>query len=284
MSFDCISDCKLGGKCDNKHRCAFCDGHMHVICGHGLPEEHPKWSITYSSVCNKCQRGTEKSQTVNEKDVNNNNNTNKAPAEEDDDEDPGENDTLASLARPAKRKAPRAKKQQQKPPPKKKKKRAARPESQYIDDPTEDPSAWTFPTDKPEYLSPFVDFMNFVHNTDTYTKFTLFTKQQLLTLQPRHVLAYLTHKAFGKTKRKPEDKPVYARSNHIKNIKMKLSYFMPSGSPWVDDGGHGNPTKHKSINKLIAEIVQFEIRGEGAESADVRDMQVEELQKELELF
>ena len=120
MSFDCVSDCKLGGKCDNKHRCAFCDGHMHVICGHGLPEEHPKWSITYSSVCNKCHRGTtEKSETVN-KEANNNTTNQAPPAAEEEEDVPGENDTLASLARPRKRKEP-AKKQQQKPPKKKKK-------------------------------------------------------------------------------------------------------------------------------------------------------------------
>ena len=62
---------------------------------------------------------------------------------------------------------------------------------------------------------------------------------------------------------------------------------MPSGSPWVDlpDGtGNGNPTRHKSINKLIADMIQFEIRDEGAEGRDVRDMTVEEFQKEMELF
>ena len=59
---------------------------------------------------------------------------------------------------------------------------------------------------------------------------------------------------------------------------MKISYFMPSGSPWVDlpDGmGNGNPTWHKSINKLIANIIQFEIQDEGAEGCDVRYMTIE---------
>ena len=62
---------------------------------------------------------------------------------------------------------------------------------------------------------------------------------------------------------------------------------MPSGSPWVDlsDGmGNGNPTWHKSINKLIANIIQFKIQDEGAEGCDVRDMTIEEFQKEMELF
>jgi hypothetical protein len=68
---------------------------------------------------------------------------------------------------------------------------------------------------------------------------------------------------------------------------MKLSHYMPSGSPWVDlanGKGHGNPTQHKTSNKLIADIVQFETRGERAEAHDVRDMTVSEFEKELELF
>jgi hypothetical protein len=101
------------------------------------------------------------------------------------------------------------------------------------------------------------------------------------------VLSFLTHKAFGKTRREEDDRPTYARSNHIKNIKMKISHYMPSGAAWVDlaDGsGHGNPTKHKAINNLIADIVQFEVRGEGSESKDVRDMTMAEVDKELEPF
>ena len=50
---------------------------------------------------------------------------------------------------------------------------------------------------------------------------------------------------------------------------------MPSGSPWIDlpDGtGYGNPTRHKSINKLIADIIQHEVQGNGSDSRDVKDM------------
>ena len=48
--------------------------------------------------------------------------------------------------------------------------------------------------------------------------------------------------------------------------------------------GHGNPTRHKSINALIAEIVQAETRGEGAPSHDVRPLTIAEFEKELELL
>ena len=128
--------------------------------------------------------------------------------------------------------------------------------------------------------------MSFIDRKE-HTKASKFTKEKLLGVKPKHVLAYLTHKAFGSAARGPEARPLYARSNHIKNCKMKLSYFMPSGSAWVDlpDGtGHGNPTRHRLLNKLIADIIQFEIRGEGAEGRDVRDMQIAEYQKEMELF
>ena len=48
--------------------------------------------------------------------------------------------------------------------------------------------------------------------------------------------------------------------------------------------GQGNPTQHKTINKLIANIVQFEARGEDAEAHDVQDMTVFKFEKQLKLF
>ena len=44
---------------------------------------------------------------------------------------------------------------------------------------------------------------------------------------------------------------------------------MPSGSPWIDlpdETGYGNPTRHNSINKLIADIIQHEVQGNGSDS------------------
>jgi len=239
---------------------------MHGICGYPIPEDDPKWSIKCSQCCDNCQ---EKRNTT----TTNNNNGNES------DDSLLDNVPLLTLAKKQKAAADPA-------PPKKKKKRPSWPDALYEDDPAADPSNWVFPTDKPEYLSPFMDFMGFIDNK-TYGKTKKFTKEKLLTIKPKHVLAYLTHKAFGTIKRGPESKPEFARSNHIKNIKMKLSYFMPSGSGWVDlpnGTGHGNPTRHKSVNKLIADIIQCEVRGEGAEAHDVRDMTIPEFQKELELF
>jgi hypothetical protein len=166
------------------------------------------------------------------------------------------------------------------------KRRKIRPDVTYEEVAGASATDWSFPTDRPKYITTFIEFMNFIHNKN-WTKSKTFSQAELLKLTPKHVLAFLTYKAFGKTTRSPEDKPTYGRSNHIKNIKMKLSHYMPSGSAWVDlanGQGHGNPTQHKTINTLIADIVQFETRGEGAEAHDVRDMTVSEFEKELELF
>jgi hypothetical protein len=38
-----------------------------------------------------------------------------------------------------------------------------RPDVMFEDTPGTDSSAWIFPTDKPSYLSPFIEFMNFVY-------------------------------------------------------------------------------------------------------------------------
>jgi hypothetical protein len=271
---DCVcgSDCLLKAKCDSQHKCVRCDGFLHAICGHPVDETDPKWSICYSRICNGCYGGTVATAAVATAPPNNN------------DPDSNSEDDL-TLAEFAKKRAAMAAAAEKKQAPTKKK-RAPRPVETYHDDPTADATNWTFPVDRPEYLSTFVEFMSFIDNKQ-YTKTSNFTKANLMLLQPKHVLAFLTHKAFGKTRREPDDKPEYARSNHIKNMKMKLSHFMPSGAPWVDlpDGtGHGNPTRHKSINKLIGDIIQYEIRGEGAEGKDVRDMTMLEVEKELELF
>ena len=281
METCCAANCALGGKCDRKHKCAYCDRYMHAICGFPLSEDHPKWSICYSQYCQDCS--SKKNDGTNN-----------------DNDDSSDNTTIAQLAVKPKpppppppptkdrKRAAAASPTPGKKKPTKKKKKAPRPVANYNEDATADPSSWTFPTDRPGYVSPFLEFMSFIDSKE-YTRRDIpqFTKAKLLSLQPKHVLAFLTHKAFGKTKRKQEDRPVHARSNHIKNMKMKISHFMPNGSPWVDlpDGnGHGNPTRHKSINQLIGDIVKFEIRGEGSEAKDVRDMTLPEFTKELELL
>jgi hypothetical protein len=246
--------------CGTHHRCFHCERPMHTLCGFPIPEEEQTRGMCYAQICNDCG---DKKQPADGNENNKNNNS--AESLEEEEEEIIEVEAVE--------------------PPKKKAKRPARPDIVY-EDLTADATAWTFPTDKPKYMSPFLEFMGFLHNT-SYKNGKTFTKSELLKIYPKHVLAFLTYKAFGKTKRTPNDKPTYARSNHIKNIKMKLSYFMPSGAAWVDiDGGigHGNPTRHKSINKLIADIIKFETRGEGADSHDVRDMTVAEFEKELEIF
>jgi hypothetical protein len=174
----CGASCVMKKKCGSQHQCAVCDGFMHAICGHDFPEEDPKWSIWYGRVCHGCHsKPTE---------GNNNTNDNNDPSSEDDIV------TLASLAVKRLAKAPPPASQ----PKKKKEKRKARPEATYVDDPSVDPSNWSFPADRPEYLTAFLEFMSFVDNKK-YTKVSTFTKEQLMSLQPKHVLAFLTHKTFS---------------------------------------------------------------------------------------
>ena len=265
------SHCILGAKCDSQHKCIKCDRYLHAICGFPANEDDPKFSICFSRVCHGCSKTP----------ATNNNNGDDSSADDD--------LPLAAFGRKhaaAAAAAPRGEKAQETRTKKKKASRPIRPEVVYEEDPTADPTSWTFPVDKPEYLPTFLELMNFIDN-EKYTKSSSFTKEQVSKLQPKHILAFLTHKAFGKTRRLPDDKPTFARSNHIKNMKMKLSHFMPSASPWAEfpgSGGHGNPTRHKSINKLIEDIIKFETRGEGSASRDVRDMTMPEFEKELELF
>ena len=232
---------------------------MHTICGYPIPEEEQTRGQCFAQRCNDC--GDQKQAASEEaKDDNH--------VEEEAKEDVPHNTRNKKQRRPAKQSS-----------------RAKRPKIVY-EDTTADATNWVFPTNQPDYYSPFLEFMGFLDNKK-YVKGQTFTKARLLKIYPKHVLAYLTYKAFGTTKRTPQDRPKYGRASHIGNIKMKISHFMPSGAAWVElanGKGHGNPTRHKSINALIAEIVQFETRGEGAPSQDVRPLTIAEFEKELELL
>ena len=253
----CGDACKAPANpnCGTLHRCLICERTMHTICGFPVPEEEQTRGHKYAQICNDCGNKKQPSQ-------------------------PARTEPEARTPTPPPPKRQRTKKTTTS------KKRPDRPDIVY-EDLTTDATEWVFPAaQQPTYLAPFLEFMGFLNNAQ-YDKSKTFTKAELLKICPKHVLAFLTYKAFGTTKRASESRPTYARSTHIKNLKMKISYYMPSGAAWVDlenGSGHGNPTRHKSVNKLIADIIQFETRGEGADAHDVRDMTIQEFEKELELF
>ena len=292
----CAPRCTInGGKCDTQHQCFFCEKYMHSICGHPYPEAEDR-GIRWVQYCFDCGEKQQRKKQPNQ--------------DEDEEDSDSEDDTpLNDLALPpeqrrkkrkeatepapppAKRAKPRPAKKQtrkSKPNPKSnpKSKPAVRLEApKYTELPGTDDTNWVYPV-RPGYQAPMVEFMNYVQGA-TFTKAKIFTKTELLRLKPKHVSAFLNFKAYGMAKPSTASRPKFARASHIKNLKVKISHFMPSAQPWVnlpDGSGYGNPTKHKLVNLLVKKIEEFEAKGEGASAKDVRDMTLPEFEKELELL
>ena len=68
-----------------------------------------------------------------------------------------------------------------------------------------------------------------------------------------------------------------ARSNTLKAIKKKKSFFMPrKNTIWDDIRGEGNPTRSIEVNSLIKRVMKFEIRQLGVESKARRTIEFTE--------
>ena len=94
-----------------------------------------------------------------------------------------------------------------------------------------------------------------------------YEKEQLLEIRPKDVKAWMANKTYGDPDCKVDqgDRPIHAMSASIVYRKKALWFFMPNNNPaWCN--GQGNPTKHRSINEFIKEVLKYEVRGEGAKS------------------
>ena len=146
--------------------------------------------------------------------------------------------------------------------------------------------AWSMPRNA-SYEGQLCYFMAFVHGRDfeKYPTGTLFTRVQLLEIQPQHVHDFLALKAFKKVDYSIEagDKPIHGRSSSMEFTKKAISFFMPNHNPhWCNDAG--NPTKHQMHRKLIDLVKLMEVRGEGSDSKTKRALSIVEWYKELEML
>jgi hypothetical protein len=149
---------------------------------------------------------------------------------------------------------------------------------------------WEFPQSA-VYLPYLLHLMSFVdgRSENPYPKDTIFTKERLLALQPRHIRTWMIFRAYGVIN-PGNDAPVTGcRSNSLLKAKQAISYYMPNKHvAWIDGvGGNrscGNPTRHKSISELIKKVKKKECRGQGVKANDKRDYTKEEFNKILELF
>ena len=155
---------------------------------------------------------------------------------------------------------------------------AAAPSAFHVDE------VWTMP--RSQKYEPYIrQVMTFVHGrSPTYPKDTIFTREQLLELKPQHIRDFMALKAYHKVDFSPEDdKPIYARSSSLEQVKKGVSFFMPNNFPqWCN--GQGNPSKSGVLTKFINDIRLAEVRGEGAPTKAKRAFTAPEFMKELEML
>jgi hypothetical protein len=156
----------------------------------------------------------------------------------------------------------------------------------------DDPSGedvWVFP-DNADYKPYLLHFMSFLHNRipNPYPKETIFTKNELLAVQPHHVRRWMNLRAYGLTDPSDNLAATGCRSNSLLKAKQAISFYMPNKHvPWIDgdgSGGRGNPTRHRSISELVQKVKKKECRGQGVKANDKRAYNRAEFYKVLELF
>jgi hypothetical protein len=149
---------------------------------------------------------------------------------------------------------------------------------------------WQFP-DRPEYRPYLLHLMSFIDNRldNRYPKDTTFSKERLLSIQPRQIRRWMNLRAYGTVNPGEDDIVTGCRSSSLLKAKQAISWYMPNKHvAWIDGhGGNvscGNPTRHRSISELIKKVKKKECRGQGVKANDKRAYSKEEFYKVLELF
>ena len=88
-----------------------------------------------------------------------------------------------------------------------------------------------------------------------YKKTERFSKEELQQLKPQEIVRYFKLKAYGREDAKDNDRPLHGRANSITQYKKCIFHFHPDDRDWYvipdTNKGIGNPTKEKSVRKLI---------------------------------
>jgi hypothetical protein len=107
-----------------------------------------------------------------------------------------------------------------------------------------------------------------MHNRldNVYPKDHVFTKEELLAVQPHHIRTWMNWRAYGMTNPDNNAPVTGCCSNTLLKAKQAISFYMLNKHvPWIDSSGPnnpsgGNPTRHMSISSLIKKVKKKECR------------------------
>jgi hypothetical protein len=137
-----------------------------------------------------------------------------------------------------------------------------------------DDEDWEFPESR-KYQPYLIHCMSYLHDRlhNPYPKDTIFTKEELLAIQPHHIRKWMNLRAYGEATPNANAHITGCHSNSLLKAKQAISFYMPNKHvPWMEgtggNPGGGNPTCHISINVLIKKIKKKECRGQGKKAND----------------
>ena len=78
----------------------------------------------------------------------------------------------------------------------------------------------------------------------------------LMKIKPIDISRYFKYLAYGTEEPGPNVKPTKRRANSLLAYKRSISYYMPlNANVWHVIRNEGNPTKCKTVNKVIAKVI-----------------------------
>jgi hypothetical protein len=93
------------------------------------------------------------------------------------------------------------------------------------------------------------------------------SEEELFTLTPEDIYAFLATKGYGVTNPSPTAHPTNGRSASLEFSKKAISYFMPNRLiVWNQRTREGNLTRSNIVNELIKRVKKQEIRRQGRTS------------------
>ena len=117
------------------------------------------------------------------------------------------------------------------------------------------------------YKSTLVSFMRHRDSNASYSIHTMFSSEELSSIIPLEIVAWMKLTAFGRSDAGDDDVPTCRRSNTLTFHKKAISYFMSNKHlGWNTVSLSGNPTRSPEVNDLIKQVRPHEVHGEAVSS------------------
>jgi hypothetical protein len=137
-----------------------------------------------------------------------------------------------------------------------------------------------------EYHRSILDLMEFTLK-QKYAKDQQFSPALLMQLRPHHIVKWMHWKAFKREEvdyNNNDHRSLYFHASSLEAAKRAISHYMPMDVPWNDATQTGNPTRHRTVHKVLKRVRELECKGLGAKNRTVCDLTEREFCTVIELL